>query len=138
MNKLTTNYNGIEEPIQEALSFLGIDGITVTIGRNDRLLDRLAPPDIELEALTTETYIPDTYNMFFRGGKPSLRALAHEMIHLDQLVRGDLKMDLKTGKAWWNGEEYDNSVAYNDRPWEKEAFNKQNEIYKIIRHGNSK
>lgn len=43
----------------------------------------------------------------------------HEMIHVDQYVKGRLVRS--KGMAYWNGELVPESVAYLDRPWEQEA-----------------
>ena len=133
MNKIDTNLPKITEIVEFVLDYLGIDGITLTIAQNTRLLDRLAPPDIELEALTTATGVKDCYNIFFRDINPSKVVVCHEMIHLSQMVSGRLKMDLLSGRVNWEGSEYGNSTRYFDRPWEKEAFARQNEIVKAFR-----
>ena len=123
----------MECKVLTALEYLGIDGVTVTVAKNDALLARMSPKGYELEAMTVQTSLPDAYNVFMKGNYPSVLALAHEMVHLHQMHRKDLSMDLKTGKAVWKGEEYDNGTPYEERPWEQEAFKEQKRIYKIIK-----
>lgn len=119
--------------VLSALEYLGIDGVTVMVARNDALLARMSPKGYELEAMTVQTSLPDAYNIFMKGKYPSILALAHEMVHLHQMHRKDLSTDLKSGKAVWKGEEYDNSTPYEEREWEQEAFKEQKRIYKLIK-----
>lgn len=134
MNKIISAYEEFTPIAEFAMDFLRIEGVTLTIGRNDRLLDRLAPPDIDLEALTTATPIDNTYNMFFRGGKPSKMALCHEMVHLKQYVDGRLSIDKTTGNCNWEGDIFTKDTPYYQRPWEEEAFGLQSTIYKQFKH----
>lgn len=50
--------------------------------------------------------------------------LAHELVHVKQLAKGQLKYT-KTGANIWAGKRYSKSIAYLDRPWEVEAFSRQ-------------
>jgi len=58
-------------------------------------------------------------------------AIAHEMVHMDQMARGDL--DYNDDKVFWKGKSYDrddmNEGAKN-LPWEKEAYNKTKNMKK--------
>lgn len=51
--------------------------------------------------------------------------LSHEMVHVHQEVRGDLKHDFERGIFWWKGKAFDeaklNTMEYYSRPWEAEA-----------------
>lgn len=51
--------------------------------------------------------------------------ISHEMVHILQTLRGDLKHDYMNRTFYWKGEKWDNerceSVNYYDRPWEAEA-----------------
>jgi len=66
------------------------------------------------------------------------RNIAHEMIHAEQIIDGrleDLGLQLvQTGDTQtlvklskWRGEYYQN-VAYDDQPWEKEAYGREQEV----------
>lgn len=58
-----------------------------------------------------------------------LRTLAHEMVHAKQYMRGQYKAKLSRNgrfKKFWLGKAY--SVEYLKRPWEREAFNRENEL----------
>ena len=50
--------------------------------------------------------------------------LAHEMVHIKQMAKGILK-STKTGAHVWAGKRFGKQTAYLDRPWEIEAFSKQ-------------
>lgn len=50
--------------------------------------------------------------------------LAHEMVHVKQLAKGQLK-HRKTGSYIWAGKRYSKKTAYLSMPWEIEAFSKQ-------------
>jgi hypothetical protein len=50
--------------------------------------------------------------------------LAHELVHVKQLAKGTLKYG-RNGSNIWAGKNYKKSTKYLDRPWEIEAFSKQ-------------
>jgi hypothetical protein len=56
------------------------------------------------------------------------RTVSHEMIHIKQLLKGQLRyeMDGNEEVVFWRGKRFDTSkCAYIDRPWEREAYSKQ-------------
>lgn len=57
--------------------------------------------------------------------------LAHEMVHVKQMAKGILK-STRTGAHLWAGKRYGKQVAYLDRPWEIEAFSKQELILRRV------
>jgi hypothetical protein len=51
--------------------------------------------------------------------------IKHEMVHIDQIKRGDLNYDNKN--VYWKGKTYSRSKmneGAKNLPWEKEAYNK--------------
>jgi hypothetical protein len=50
--------------------------------------------------------------------------LAHELVHVKQLAKGQLKYGPR-GTNIWAGKQYKKSTNYLDRPWEIEAFSRQ-------------
>lgn len=50
--------------------------------------------------------------------------LAHELVHVKQMARGILK-STRSGAQIWAGKKYSKRTKYLDRPWEIEAFSKQ-------------
>lgn len=67
--------------------------------------------------------------------------IAHEMIHAVQILSGRLihtGLSLQDGvmsyKWIFDGEEYQN-LKYTDQPWENEAYDNEEEVYKAIQSG---
>lgn len=50
--------------------------------------------------------------------------LAHEMVHVRQLAKGQLKYLPNQAKLWM-GRRYTNKTRYLDQPWEQDAFARQ-------------
>ena len=65
-----------------------------------------------------------------KNGSPLAKeAIAHEMVHMDQMARGDLNYN--DDKVFWKGKEYDRddmNEGSKNLPWEKEAYNKTDHI----------
>ena len=61
---------------------------------------------------------------FAIGHKELAISLAHEMVHVKQMVKGQLKNAAK-GASIWMGKKFPASTPYLDRPWEIEAFARQ-------------
>lgn len=66
----------------------------------------------------------------------SITVFSHEMIHLKQYNSNRLIV-LENGVVSWEGKKMDvNSIPYNERPWEKEAFQNEtklaNDLKKIL------
>jgi len=51
-------------------------------------------------------------------------SLAHEMVHIAQMIKGTLKSG-PDGGNWWSGKFYPASTPYLDKPWEIKAFQRQ-------------
>jgi hypothetical protein len=54
--------------------------------------------------------------------------LAHEMVHVAQIAKGLLKLTPKGKK--WKGKFYSRSYPYLEQPWEVQAFQKQELIFR--------
>lgn len=62
--------------------------------------------------------------------KAMLLALAHEMVHLKQYAKGELKDYIKVNKCKWLGEQYDiKEIDYWEQPWEIEAYGREYGLY---------
>eukprot|EP00918_Siedleckia_nematoides_P104680 GHVU01228499.1.p1 GENE.GHVU01228499.1~~GHVU01228499.1.p1 ORF type:complete len:181 (+),score=7.01 GHVU01228499.1:1196-1738(+) len=78
-----------------------------------------------------------------RGSRQLLTTLAHELIHVHQRVTGKLQWRVwKSDKqlhARWDGQEIGlvDAIDYRERPWEIEAYAKQDDLYQLVRHINS-
>jgi hypothetical protein len=57
--------------------------------------------------------------------------LAHELVHVKQMAKGILK-STKNGSQIWAGKTYSKRTKYLDRPWEIEAFSKQELILRRV------
>lgn len=63
--------------------------------------------------------------------KTMLIALAHEMVHIKQFARGELKDYMRSDKVKWKGQVFCLSeVEYWSCPWEKEAYENDVVLYK--------
>lgn len=64
------------------------------------------------------------------GKRNMLLALAHEMVHVKQYAKGELKDYLKSNKSKWKSEIIDpDKVDYWDYPWEIEAHGREKGLY---------
>jgi len=64
------------------------------------------------------------------GKRNMLLALAHEMVHVKQYAKGELKDYVKSNKSKWKTEIIDpDKVDYWDFPWEIEAHGREKGLY---------
>lgn len=61
--------------------------------------------------------------------KQMLLVLAHEMVHVKQYAKGELRDYVRTNKCKWRDEVYDDRVDYWDTPWEIEAHGREKGLY---------
>jgi hypothetical protein len=54
--------------------------------------------------------------------------LAHEMVHVKQFAKGQFQ--LEDGKSMWMGKRITRRVKYLDQPWEVEAFQRQEILFR--------
>lgn len=55
-------------------------------------------------------------------------SIVHELIHVKQWSKGEIKEYLRTDKVAWKGREVDQSTNYFQLPWEKEAYKYQSKL----------
>ncbi len=55
--------------------------------------------------------------------------LAHEMVHVRQLAKGQMKF-LPNQNRIWMGKRYSNKTHYLDQPWEIDAFSRQELVFR--------
>jgi hypothetical protein len=57
-------------------------------------------------------------------------ALAHEMVHLKQFAKGEMKDKFYKRKyvKVWQGQYYEENISYWDQPWEIEAYGLENSL----------
>jgi predicted metallopeptidase len=62
----------------------------------------------------------------------STKIISHELIHLEQYDSGRLRV-IGNGVVIWEGKEINVlDIPYNDRPWEVEAFKRQDDLEKKL------
>jgi len=91
-------------------------------------------PDVPdgMEGATMHIEVADCYLVLIkqprRLSKSSLlnmaTTLAHEMVHVRQLAKGQLKY-LSSQTKIWMGRRYTKKTSYLDQPWEQDAFARQ-------------
>lgn len=72
----------------------------------------------------------DCYVVAIKPGPPDQMGstLAHEMVHIKQMAKGQLKT---VGKhQYWVGKKYTSKTKYLYTPWEVEAFSRQELIFR--------
>lgn len=108
---------------------------TLVVCHNETALRHYSTLDVELEALLYRDEIAENhYIMILRKGTGLHdRIVCHELAHLMQLIKGDLSFNLQSKTFIWKGEQYDASIKYEDRPWEREAFSMEVKLLKEYR-----
>ena len=92
---------GIDSPkkfeVEDLLNFLGEelkikDNVELIVAYNNSLLNRLSTEDIEYKALL-HSPLPNYYVLYVKENVYNLHyILCHELVHLEQYERGDLKI----------------------------------------------
>lgn len=111
-------------------SMIGQLGLT----RSRRAVLVKITPDVPdgMEGATMHIEVADCYLVLIkqprRLSKSSLlnmaTTLAHEMVHVRQLAKGQLKY-LSSQTKIWMGRRYTKKTSYLDQPWEQDAFARQ-------------
>jgi hypothetical protein len=64
------------------------------------------------------------------GKRNMLLVLAHEMVHIKQYAKGELKDYVRVNKVKWKGKVYnDSKIDYWEQPWEIEAHGREKGLY---------
>lgn len=64
------------------------------------------------------------------GMENTLMTLAHELVHVKQFARGEMRDLLSVAKVSWNGKRYDRGeTEYWDLPWEIEAHGRERGLF---------
>lgn len=101
------------------------------ISYNNDVCDHYSTDEIKIDALLNK--IKDhTYNLIIREYANLKTIIPHEMIHLHQYEAGDLKINKFENNIIfeYKGKEYNPDTPYKDRPWEQEAHDLDNKLYK--------
>lgn len=81
--------------------------------------------------MTVPLDIIDSYVIVINPNLPMREVgltLAHEMVHVRQMAKGILKC--RNGANYWRGKKYSTKTKYLDMPWEIEAFERQELIFR--------
>lgn len=127
-----TNFEETKQLLQWLANRLEITTGEVVLISSSKMLKKFSTNDIELKALLAPTAFENVYNLYLDDLKPSNfnLILCHEMVHLSQYTKKLLKLDLNKKEFTWKGVKYDNSVPYDLRPWENEAYSMQSKLLK--------
>jgi hypothetical protein len=119
----TTKIEYLDTIAHVALDILDIHNQTIRISRQSTSID--------LDNNTkTKAYIYSKGNQSVlminesKNRLDNIRTIAHELIHLEQRYSGKLYIDDKIVK--WMGIEYDPKLPYAERPWEIDAYRREN------------
>jgi len=77
-------------------------------------------------SVTDSTYRPREFLIELHSGlerEDYISTLMHELLHLKQWLVSDRKE--RRGKNYWHGKLIDPDTAYEDEPWEQEAFSNE-------------
>lgn len=110
---------------------LGLEDIDLVVITNDKAITKFDTNDLELQAILQADPDRHRYRLTYHsrvGAANMLPILCHEMIHLKQHDKGELK--LVKGGAIWKGTFYDKEIPYFERPWEIEANDNMTKIEK--------
>lgn len=88
-------------------------------------------PDCDDDGLTVELPTANGYFVVLRTGMDIDNlgiALAHEMTHVYQMAKGLLKQ--VNGNSFWRGKKFSKNTPYLSRPWEIQAFQNQELLFR--------
>lgn len=126
-----TKFDEIEQLLQWLANRLGITSGEVVLVHNDKILDKFSTNDFKIDALLYEMPLDNQYQLIIRSKGVNVETiLCHEMVHMSQYMRGDLKLDMNKKEFTWKGRKYENTYPYDSRPWEIEAFNMQGKLFR--------
>lgn len=111
------------------------DNITLYLTYNNKICDHFSTDDLKIDALLDKAPVNHAYNLVVREYADLKTIIPHELIHLHQYEIGDLKLNKFEDKLIFSykGEEYDPSTPYEDRPWEQEAHNLDDKLYRLYK-----
>lgn len=113
---------------------LKVPDVNLVVITNDKVISKFDSNDLEFQAMLQAEPEKHNYRLTYHsktGAADMLSILCHEMVHLKQYDKGELK--LVKGGATWKGQFYDKDTPYFDRPWEKEANSEMGKIEKKVK-----
>lgn len=124
----TTNVNYLDTIVYSGLKELNIKDVVIVIKELSENDKKLLGEDIDLKAHIkgeNNTYIIFIDNKLNRYDY--IRIMSHELIHLKQYYHKELVL-INNEPFWYNVKIFIEDYSYENLPWEKDAFNNQNEL----------
>lgn len=123
--------NNFENPsyydtiLQVGLDNMGIEGVIVNVMK----LSDGAKSQFDGELKAHVRYVGENFYLFIdeMEREEAIQVISHEIIHMEQYMSGDLVYN-GTNVIWLGQEISLNSKEYEDRPWERDAFKRENEL----------
>lgn len=113
---------------------LKIEDVDLIVVTNDNMISKFDSNDLEMQAVLQAIPEKHQYRLTYHSrvsAASMLLILCHEMVHLKQYDKGELK--LVKGGAEWKGKFYEKETPYFDRPWEREANIEMRKIEKQVK-----
>ena len=128
-----TDKTYLDTIVKVALDIEGISGVTVVIKELKSTSQQTVEGNIDVKAA-----MYGEANLFLFSVNKNLSkseaiyVVSHEIVHLEQFYSGQLV--LSNGEFLWGGIPINyKNIAYETRPWEMEAFNKQTSLGRKIK-----
>ena len=114
-----------------------IEQLGLTRSRRAVLIKVTDEIEAGMQGATLNIEIADCYLVLIRQPKRITKAsllemgttLAHEMVHVRQLAKGQMKF-LPNQARIWMGKRYNKRTHYLDQPWELDAFARQEILFR--------
>lgn len=143
--KSLTTYKAIELTSTNKIYNLGTDKMLDTMLVVGLRAYEIKNIEIGIRYLTNETklkslltgYVNSEGNLYLltikkTNKEESFRIMAHELTHIKQLY--DERVSLKNDTVIWLGQKIINLPEYNKRPWEIEAYQKEDSLINILKN----
>ena len=130
----TENMKFIDTVLYRGIYDLGIEGVFINVFTlsDEVKINFQRENEMELEAHIVGEDPQYAIYVTDMDRRTSLRILAHELYHLQQYHTKRL-INKGNGIVSWEGNDVDVlSIPYNERPWEKEAFDNQSTLEKKL------
>jgi predicted metallopeptidase len=110
------------------MDLVGIDNVTVVITS----MNESAKKQFEGELKAHIRFINGIYYLFIGEytRREAVKIISHEIVHIQQYKSRELIYE--NGELMWHNQLYSVEEEYKDRPWEIDAFNKQDAIKALI------
>lgn len=127
--------NNFERPafydtiIKVGLDIMMIDGVIVNVAK----LSDGAKSNFDGDLKAHVRYFNGSFYLFIdeMSREEAITVISHEIIHMKQYLDEDLIFE--NGSVIWRGQQFSlESVDYDNRPWEKEAFDNEGSVSEDI------